>query len=902
MPYFYVLRNATQRSFLLLFLSVIFGALTTSAQKFATTTGDWSNPATWNPVGVPGPGDAVSINSGVTVTVDVNASAASVQINNSSSAAPASLVFGAGQQLTVSGFVSLGATNGEAGILDMSSGGTLSADGFSVEPLSAGNQWIPGTGSVLLNGNNTLPALFNNFYNLTVQGGVPGNSRTTTAGAALAISNSLTIASQSFLNMATFPLSFSGGVTLDNGGTVQTQNTSSSPLPTGQSWGDVVAGTGAVEYNATGGGQTVVSGSYNNLYLTHGVGSAASTAGGDIEIGGQIATLTTSTILDMGAFQVSSNPLGGIGAQTNVGTIRTQYIGADPLTDLAIPSGRTWGGTVEFNATNAGQKVVFGTYNNLTVLGNGETESSSIVVNGNLVTGAGTTLDMNQETLTGTFDATGHAGNLVVRGTTPFPAGKTFGGLVTYDGTVAQTVRTGNYNDLSITTFRSFDLTLESGTIAVAGDLLFSSVVENGAVFVTTGNTFEFNGTGPQNITVTAMQTGPSLDFAFNGFRLNGSGLKTLLSPVQVGGLFTLTDGVLATSAVNLLTLNDGATVSGGSTASYVQGPMRRIGTTAFLFPLGGSDVYAPLGISAPGAGGDYTARYIRSNPQALGTTMQAPVVKVSGCEYWNLVKNGGTVDPSVTLTWSAESGCNGPGAYISNTATLLVVRFNGAAWESAGNAGTTGNTIAGTIDSDPMSAYDNITLGSSGAENLLPLRFISVSGALRNGAVDLRWTTASEFNVARFEVLRSNDGRNFQPAGVQVPAGRTGAGNYSATDRQPLAAAAYYRIQAVDADGRLTLSPVIRVRAGVADAQLELYPVPVRNGQLSLRSDNLAAGSYELRVIDAAGRVLMQSSIQHSGGAISRPVTLPQGSAAGRYQLILMGSGEPISLPFTVQ
>ncbi|TCZ74360.1 hypothetical protein [Flaviaesturariibacter aridisoli] len=900
MPYFYLSTPNVRTSFRLLSAILLFVlcSFNSQAQKLAVNSGPWSDNTTWGGTGVPVPGDAVSIASGVSVTVDVNASVAAIQVNNGASAATSTLSLDPGVQLTVAGTVSLGAGTG-GGALNLGSG-TLTAAGFAASG-SGTNSWTSGTGTVILNGNNTLPAVFDNFYNLTVQGGVPGDSRTTHAGAPLSVSNNLTVASSSVLDMATFALTLgAAGLVLD--GTIETQSTSATALPAGRTWGNILAGTGAVLYNAASGGQTVAQGTYNNLYISHASGGESS-ASGDIIIGGEVATLTTGTTLNMGTFQLAAHPSGGIGSQTNVGTIRTQHT----ATLLPVPSGRNWGGTIQYDAPGGGQKIVFGTYNNLTVLGSGSDESSSIVVNGLLVTGSGITIDMNQETLGGTFDATGHAGNLIVRGSTPFAAGKTFGGTVTYATNIAQTVRTGSYNNLSISNFRQFDLTLEAGTISVAGNLLFNAVAESGGTIISTGSVFNFNGSAAQNITVTARQTGPTVDFVFTDVTLSGGGTKTLLSPVSIAGLLTLTDGVLISTATELLTLQASASTTGASTASYVQGPLHRLGTSAFVFPVGGGGVYAPIGISAPGAGGDFTATYNRGNPKAvLGSGMVLPVMKVSACEYWNLQKAGGANTPTVTLFWSPESGCNGPGAYVSNTSTLVPVRFNGAAWESMGQSAVSGSgglNGSGSVTSDPATAFDNITLGSTSNDNLLPVRFISVSAQQRSGSVDVRWTTAAEFNVARYEVQRSADGRSFTAIGiVPVAQGTGGSAQYSFTDRALLAGHDYYRVRAIDADGRVTLSPVLRVRATAVTGSLELYPVPVRNRSLVLRSDNLSAGTYELRVIDATGRVLLQESVRHSGGALSRALTLPAGIAPGHYRALLSGNDEGASLPFIVQ
>ncbi|RYY99504.1 MAG: T9SS type A sorting domain-containing protein [Chitinophagaceae bacterium] len=894
---FYFFRSVRfpYRPFLLAGFFLFLFQASALGQHLAINDGNWNNPATWDLGSVPGAGDAVSIASGVTVTVDVAASAASVQINNGSNLSPATLSFNTGTSLTVTGFVSLGAGNGANGILDMTNGGTLTASGFAVNSLSAGSLFTPGTGSVLLTANNSLPAIFNSFYNLTLQ----GNGLTTNAGNTVTISNALSIGNGATLNMQSFALVFSGAVALSNLGTIQTANTSATPIPAGQTWGDIPSGLGAVLFNAAGGGQTVPDGTYNNLYVSHSDASPAETvASGNIITGGEIATLTQQTTLNLQAFKLSNHPDGGIGSQNNVGTIRTQYIGPDPL-----PSGRNWGGTIVYDASSGGQKVVFGTYDNLTVSTNGTTIASTIVVNGDLVTSPTTILDINSETLTGSFDATGHQGILETSATTPFPTGKTFGGTVLYNSNVAQNIVEGNYNNLTITTFRSGDLTLPNGTIGVAGDLDFNATLEGTATFVTTGNVFNFNGAGPQSISVTATEITPTVPFVFNSITLSGGGDKTLASTASLNGILTLSDGVLETTTNNLLTLNDGATAAGGSTSSYLQGPLRRIGITAFTFPLGGAGVYAPLGISAPGAGGDFTARYVRNNPRVINPTLQLPLKRISRCEYWNVVKNGGADDPTVTLTWSPESPCDA-GAYITNPGTLVVARYDGSAWVSLGGTASGGaSSSSGSIESGPTSEYGNITLGSTDVENPLPVKFISIRARKQGNGVAVSWKTATEYNVDHYEIERSTDGRSFSTAAqVRATVNNGGGASYEGLDGRALNGTAYYRVKAVDIDGKLTFSTVVRLSDEKAAGALTIYPNPVRNRNVVFQASDMESGIYEVTIVDVAGRVVLRSTLEHNGGTVSRPLPLPAGTAPGLYSLRVSGNGQDTIKSFLVQ
>lgn len=117
----------------------VFGATVTSSQS-----GNWNSTATWGGNPVPGSADLVIINGGFTVTVDItNAACASLQLGGTASGTGGGTVlFTGGSQLTVSGLVTVGVSN-NPGSITMTSGGTLTCEGFSFHSLGT---WTPGAG------------------------------------------------------------------------------------------------------------------------------------------------------------------------------------------------------------------------------------------------------------------------------------------------------------------------------------------------------------------------------------------------------------------------------------------------------------------------------------------------------------------------------------------------------------------------------------------------------------------------------------------------------------------------------------------------------------------------------------------------------------------------------------
>jgi cellobiose-specific phosphotransferase system component IIB len=204
-------------------------------------------------------------------------------------------------------------------------------------------------------------------------------------------------------------------------------------------------------------------------------------------------------------------------------------------------------------------------------------------------------------------------------------------------------------------------------------------------------------------------------DFTFQNITVNNTKITSpqlsLEGPVAVPGLLTLTDGVVLTTSSNLLTLNSGASVSGGSSASYIEGPMAKAGNAAFSFPVGKNGTYKPVSISAPSNVTDvFMAEYFDENANPLYeiNSIDVTIDHVSNCEYWVVDRTAGTSDVAVTIGWDASGCC------ITDLVQLKVVAWDGAQWDDLGNGGTTGDISAGTItsSSDITNNSNPVTFG----------------------------------------------------------------------------------------------------------------------------------------------------------------------------------------------
>src|SRR5262249_3461000 len=88
----------------------------------------------------------------------------------------------------------------------------------------------------------------------------------------------------------------------------------------------------------------------------------------------------------------------------------------------------------------------------------------------------------------------------------------------------------------------------------------------------------------------------------YNNLTINGTGIFALGAPATVNSTLTLSNGILATGA-NLLILPAIGSVTGGSTASYIDGTLQKSFETgasqAFTYPIGDAANYLPLSLTS---------------------------------------------------------------------------------------------------------------------------------------------------------------------------------------------------------------------------------------------------------------------------------------------------------------
>ncbi len=579
--------------------------------------------------------------------------------------------------------------------------------------------------------------------------------------------------------------------------------------------------------------------------------------GGSVDFGGTGSYTLPDEIASIRNLEISD---GGTKSLPNVDVTICGNLVLDNGATLENPQNRTIVIQGDLTLTN-------GTFN----MGSG----ASITVQGNCTITAGTlNLDNNSLTINGSLSLDGGTINLGTNGMLDVDTDFTIDGG-TLNGANSASVNIGD------------DLTLTSGTFSVDG----------------TTTTVTFDGAGSQ--VITGDFTGAS---SFNNMTINMSGGLTIVdagnNDVEIDGTLTLTSGDITTNSSNTLIITSTGDVSGGSSGSYVSGPLTKSGLGAgedFTFHVGNSTEYALAGVENVGTGGqDWTAEFSGTNANS-GQTIDITTNPQYG-EMTAITTNGSwTITSSGSNTATVVLGIQSH-MDVQDLADVRVAIYDGPTaneWVNLGGT-TSGTTSNGTVTSQTTASFSSkeFSLGGVGG-SALPVELVYFTGEEVHDHIRLEWQTATEINNDHFNVEKSLDGLLFGEIGSVPGSGSTDdLVNYTFNDFNPSNGINYYRLVQYDYDGQFEIHKTIAVSFNRAATQISyaVFPNPasVWNLNLSLRNV-IEKNPITLTIVDLSGRIVHSQGIETVAGNYS--IDLDTSTPAGIYLLKLEQNEETTTL-----
>ena len=409
----------------------------------------------------------------------------------------------------------------------------------------------------------------------------------------------------------------------------------------------------------------------------------------------------------------------------------------------------------------------------------------------------------------------------------------------------------------------------------------------------------------------------------------NAAGIATtgvsLQQHFNVNGTLNLQQGHFTTFLDSLITINAGANVVGGSDNSFVNGPMKKIGSNNFTFPVGKLQVansynpsgfaggWRPFGISNVGstATDGYTAEFFLNDANLIGV-VNSPglpqLLRVSPCEYWGLRRDAtnSLTNISVTLHWKPKSDCNA-GFYISNPAGVTAAlsttgaplvhnrlnpwdKHSGTGSGTATDGSVTYSNVEYTFISSPFASavtYQDFTPFAIGSINIsqapLPVELRSFTVSSKDKQVQLDWLVKDNDLVKNYTIERSRDGKEFESLRKISAIANLETASYNDNDMMPFSGWSYYRLKITDHEGKDFYSSVQKVWIGQSGSWLQVSPKPAKDRLLV----NLAVPERisELSIVNNMGQLMIRETNIKSLNQIDISRLMP-----GMYYLRVIG------------
>ena len=856
--------------------------------------------------------------------------------------------------------------NGTMQVQHIENAGVLQGDGnYNISgDFNNTGTFNPGNSQVHFNSNSSQQVPGINFNNLVFS----GSSSFKNATGNINIGGSLVINSSSTLNLGIYTL---GGTLagISGTGTLQTQNTSTNPLPENKNW------TMDVLYNSNS-QQYITKGNYNNLNTSGGnrvfandvTGIAGAFIPGDsaFTVTGSLIDFNGTSAQNIPAFTFNSLKLSGGSLKTAAGNFSIKdslslaagttlalsnyditlkstatevaRIGYTPVTagitygsgrfiaERYVPGRRKYR-LFTSSVTSSDNAVLTTGEEALSIWGNWQNSGNNVTPNaGTIITGGSAADGFDQQTTTAsmyTYDDVNkkYVGYSTANGkNTKYTALKA--GVAYYLFVYGDRTNT-------ITTSNPKNTTISSKGKVLTGDQLYTTASANPLSGVTDrytmlGNPFaspvDWATISRSNISNTFWGWDPNLNSTGGYVTVSSTGTVTLIAPfsgtvglnqyIQPGqGFFVKTTGASPT-----LTIKESDKVATFNNLAFRgENP---VGQIVNNIPLLAINLQYPSGPNMLLADGSIAA-FDNSFSNSAGTEDAS---KLTAATEVLAIQNGTDL-----LSIDARKMPVNNDTMFINMQRITKPQYRLQIFANQMNASPLNayliddylNTTTPLTLTDTNRITFNVVSGvpASSAANrfkivfkdltILPVTFRSVKAAQKNKDIQVEWSVSEESSTVKYQVEHSLTGVNFTVGGELTARGVAGDQNYQWLHVSPAAGNHFYRIKAINADGKFVLSSIVQVKIDetvVSEPGIHVFPNPVKNHEINLLLSNLPNGQIPVQIINTKGQLVHSENIMSTGSNTLQIITLGRKITTGVYYLIVLSNEKKYSFKVFIE
>lgn len=462
-------------------------------------------------------------------------------------------------------------------------------------------------------------------------------------------------------------------------------------------------------------------------------------------------------------------------------------------------------------------------------------------------------------TLNGTLSGTSKLGNLTITDV----AGST-NCTVTANTDIELS---GNFTTSSATSI----FNLNGNILTVGGNFTNASA---GTTFTgVAGSTVVFDGTAAQTYSpggaltlnnVTMNHSGP-------GVSITATGTPNMI--LGTSGVLTLTNGRIITPGTQEVQVTNTAiaSVGTGNVNSFVQGNLRRYlaagATGSFDFPVGHSTKgyqRANVNFTTAAAAG---AIQLLARFDPWGAPWTLPAAPGWGPECL-ATYNQPFLDNGY---WSIDASAASTGNYNITLYNLNYTNASAGYSVAKSPSGTPGGwALSGTCV--PLCAVTAVQRnGFTGfskfatiqSTSVLPVELLSFTGKSKAVYNELKWETASEVDLDRFELESSLNGEYFKTINVKKGIGSTSKfSGYHYSDYNFYNPITYYRLKSVDNDGSYRYSTIIAIEnKQKVQSVVKIFPNPATS-EVNISMEIPFDTELTIEIKDILGRIISSKTV----------------------------------------
>ena len=384
---------------------------------------------------------------------------------------------------------------------------------------------------------------------------------------------------------------------------------------------------------------------------------------------------------------------------------------------------------------------------------------------------------------------------------------------------------------------------------------LTGSLVNEARVFNQGAGIFRFYGDQEQSLFL--YQAFSTYDMELN----NPEGLTMMgSSSLQLFNEINFFDGILRTKYSSLISFEPFAYHTNASDFSHINGPMRRLGSTDFIFPVGkGGLLRAPAVTDLAGLTRFQVEYFNVGHP--ISKTDNS-LERVNDQEYWEIRQVEGFSTGRVTIPYDEATG------FFPDLDQLEMAFWDTAQWTKIEFVSDGASPMMGLTSENLLNKFKYFTT----AQNRILRDKITLSLEQNEECeISVNWVLPPEYIAEYYEVQRSFDGLSFMKIG-EVPGDSVPSNDYTVHwlidpilyKEETL----YYRLKIYFADGSFIYSNVPSLENECIFEDCILFPNPVRSREnIKLRMESDSTRVMDFQIWSTIGRLLSEGDLEIKEG-----------------------------------